>query len=107
MLQRSQEAENKTLSGREGMRDTYRATIACVGTVRRGCYRTSAQITHVHSSSEADLLGVTGHSIQKLLGGVERSDITRDEDRLPGEIYDCGNAGSVRVKPQCILLKPL
>lgn len=29
VLQRSQEAENKTLSGREGMRDTYRATAAC------------------------------------------------------------------------------
>lgn len=30
VLHRSQEAENKTLSGREGMRDTYLATRACV-----------------------------------------------------------------------------
>lgn len=29
VLQRSQEAENKTLSGRDGMSDTYRATTAC------------------------------------------------------------------------------
>lgn len=61
----------------------------------------------LQSTSRTDLLGVTGRSVQELLGGVERSDVTRDEDGLPTEIYDGGDAGSVRVKPPRILLKAL
>lgn len=102
VLQRSQEAENKTLSGREGMRDTYLATRACGGAGRRlGCCRSSAEI------GESDLLGVAGHPVQELLGGVEGSDVTRDEYGLPGEVYDRGHAGPVRVEARGVLLEPL
>lgn len=84
------------------MRDTYLATRVCGGAGRRlGCYRPSAEI------GESDLLGVAGHPVQELLGGVEGSDVTRDEDGLPGEVYDCGHAGSVRVEPRGVLLEPL
>ena len=53
------------------------------------------------------LLGVIGEGIQQLLWWVEWPDITRDEDRLPIEIYDGANAGSVRVAQCNISLESL
>lgn len=107
VLHKSQAPENETLSGREGMSETNRATSACV--------RTSSQIKNYTAASfyidfnqatDRGLLGVIRKHIQQLLRRVERSNVTRDEDRLPIEVYDGGNAGSVRVTLRRILLKP-
>ncbi len=57
--------------------------------------------------TDRGLLRVIGECIQQLLWGVEWSNITRDEDRLPVEVYDGGNTGSVRVALRSISLKSL
>lgn len=55
--------------------------------------------------TDRSFLGGIGKCLQELLRGLERSNITRDEDCFPTQVYDCGKAGSVRVAQRCFPLK--
>lgn len=63
----------------------------------------------VHSGGAADrgVLEAVGERVQQLLGGVERVNVSRDEDRLPVEVDDGGDAGPARMVPRRVPLKLL
>lgn len=55
--------------------------------------------------TDRGLLGVVRGRSQQLFGGVERSNVPRDKDRLAAEVYDGGHAHSVRVQLSRLPLK--
>lgn len=58
-----------------------------------------------HCVTDRGLRGVARGCSQQLFGGVEWSNVPRDEDRLPAEVYDGGHAHSVWVQSSSLPLK--
>lgn len=100
VLHRSQLWANRTSSGREGMSDTNLATWACRQTDRRqtDAWRNGEALVSLSLSDRGLGLLVVWRRRQQLFGRVQRSDVARDEDRLPAQVDDGGHAQPIRVQ---------